>query len=441
MERWLRLGIVVLAVFSLLLLAFFPTAFAAPAGKPIVIGYVGNVASPGTKPCMDIQRYAVEEINKAGGILGRPVEYVVLDGKGDTSLSVEAARRLLMENKATFISIEGRSEICLAAQENSAAMFKEYPHILIFNGPMASELTAKIVDDYEKYKFCFRDWDPEPAHYSWLENIMGGLFKKVLKAKKVAFLWEDLAWTQMWRKGIDYLKLPTWEEVAKQKYGLETVYSKPVKPRGTMYLPILQEIASKKADVVWFVSSWFTDTEVFAKMWADSAAQKIPVYLYGGVAQTHDYWRMTGGKALGMISGFYEGDIPYTEKTLPFIALGKKLGIPLQIHVQIAYADIYHFKAATEKAGGTDNMENLIKAMEDVETVYSLGKMKYQTKRIKPYFHSRVLCDPNNPYYMYPGTYMLPIAQFQKDGKIAWVVDENGKAIPKNYIPPEKLRK
>jgi ABC-type branched-subunit amino acid transport system substrate-binding protein len=297
------------------------------------------------------------------------------------------------------------------------------------------------VDDYEKYKFCFRDWDPEPAHYSWLENIMGGLFKKVLKAKKLAFLWEDLAWTQMWRKGIDYLKLPTWEEVAKQKYGLDVVYSKPVKPRGTMYLPILQEIASKKADVVWFVSSWFTDTEVFAKMWADSPAQKIPIYLYGGVAQTYDYWRMTGGKALGITTGFYEGDIPFTEKTLPFIALGKKLGIPLQIHVQIAYADIYHFKAAIEKAAGTDDMEKLIKAMEEVESVYSLGKMKYETRRIKPFFHSRVLCDPNNPYYMYPGTYMLPIAQFQKDSKIAWLVDENGKAIPKNYIPPEKLRK
>jgi ABC-type branched-subunit amino acid transport system substrate-binding protein len=441
MKKWLRLGIIGLVAVSLAWLGISPAAFAQPKGKPIVIGYVGNVASPGTKPCMDIQKYAVEEINKAGGIMGRPVEYVVLDGKGDTSLSVEAARRLIMENKASFVSIEGRSEICLAAQENSAAMFKEYPHILVFNGPMGSELTAKIVDDYEKYKFCFRDWDPEPAHYSWLENIMGGLFNKVLKAKKLAFLWEDLAWTQMWRKGIDYLKLPTWEEVAKQKYGLEVVYSKPVKPRGTMYLPILQEIASKKADVIWFVSSWFTDTEVYAKQWADSPAQKIPTYLYGGVAQTHDYWRMTGGKALGMITGFYEGDIPYTEKTLPFIALGKKLGIPLQIHVQIAYADIYHFKAAIEKAGGTDNVENLIKAMEDVETVYSLGKMKYETRRIKPYFHSRVLCDPNNPYYMYPGIYMLPIAQFQKEGKIAWLVDENGKALPKNYITPANLRK
>ena len=441
MERWLKLGVVFLAVLSLLWLGSSPAAVAQPKGKPIVIGYVGNVASPGTKPCMDLQKFAVEEINKAGGILGRPVEYVVLDGKGDTSLSVEAARRLIMENKASFVSIEGRSEICLAAQENSAALYKEYPHILIFNGPMASELTAKVVDNYEKYKFCFRDWDPEPAHYSWLENIMGGLFKKVIKAKKLAFLWEDLAWTQMWRKGIDYLKLPTWEEVAKQKYGIEVVYSKPVKPRGTMYLPILQEIAMKKADVIWFVSSWFTDTEVYAKQWADSAAKNIPTYLYGGVAQTHDYWRMTGGKSLGMITGFYEGDIPYTPKTLPFIALGKKLNIPLQIHVHIAYADIYHFKAAIEKAGGTDDIEKLIKAMEEVESVYSLGKMKYETRRIKPFFHSRVLADPNNPYSMYPGYYLLAIAQFQKEGKVTWLVDENGKAQPQNYKTPASLRK
>jgi ABC-type branched-subunit amino acid transport system substrate-binding protein len=441
MERGLKLGMVFLAVLSLLWLGSSPAALAQPKGKPIVIGYVGNVASPGTKPCMDIQKYAVGEINKAGGILGRPVEYVVLDGKGDTSLSVEAARRLLLENKATFVSIEGRSEICLAVQENSASLFKEYPHILVFNGPMASELTARIVDNYEKYKFSFRDWDPEPAHYSWLENIMGGLFKKVIKAKRLAFLWEDLAWTHMWRKGIDYLKLPTWEEVAKKKYGLDVVYSKAVKPRGTMYLPILQEIAMKKADVIWFVSSWFTDTEVYAKQWADSAAKNIPTYLYGGVGQTHDYWRMTGGKSLGMLSGFYEGDIPYTPKTLPFIALGKKLGIPLQIHVHIAYADIYHFKAAIEKAGGTDDIGKLIKAMEEVETVYSLGKMKYETRRIKPFFHSRVLCDPNNPYHMYPGYYLLAIAQFQKDGKIAWVVDENGKALPQNYKTPASLRK
>ncbi len=443
MKRWLRLGIVGLAVVSWVWLGL-DAAYAQPKGKPIVIGYVGNVASPGTKPCMDIQRYAVEEINKAGGIMGRPVEYIVLDGKGDTSLSVEAARRLLMENKATFVSIEGRSEICLAAQENSASLFKEYPHILVFNGPMAAELTAKIVDNYEKYKFCFRDWDPEPAHYCWMDIYMGKTMKETIKAKNLAFLWEDLAWTTEWRKGIDYLKLPTWEQLAEQKYGLKVVYSKPVKPRGTMYLPILQEIAMKKADVIFFVSSWFTDTESYAKQWSDSAAKNIPTILYGGVAQTHDFWRMTGGKGLGILSPFYEAEIPFTPKTIPFVELGKKLGIPLQIHVHIAYADIYFFKAAIENAGGTDDVEKLIKAMEGVETVYSLGKMKYQTQRIKPFFHSRVLCDPNNPFFMYPGYYLLDIAQLQKDGKIAYLAINPGfekYASSKNYIPPANLRK
>jgi len=440
MERWLRLGVVFLAVLSLVWLGPGSAAFAQPKGKPIVIGYVGNVASPGTKPCMDIQKYAVEEINKAGGIMGRPVEYIVLDGKGDTSLSVEAARRLIMENKAAFVSIEGRSEICLAAQENSAALYKEYPHILVFNGPMAAELTAKIVDNPGKYDFCFRDWDPEPAHYGWLDNYLGKTIRDTIKAKKMAFLWEDLAWTTEWRKGIDYLKLPPWEEVAKQKYGLEVVYSKPVKPRGTMYLPILQEIASKKAEAIWFVSSWFTDVESYTKQWADSAAKDIPTILYGGVAQTSDFWRMTGGKGLGILSNFYESEIPFTPKTIPFVQLAKKLGVPLQIHVHIAYSDIYHFKAAIEKAGGTDDIQKLIKGMEDVESVYSLGKVKYETRKIKPYFHSRVLVDPNNPYEMVPGMFLVNMMQFQQNGKVSYIINEKNEMVPGGYIPPAKLR-
>ncbi|MBC8457342.1 MAG: hypothetical protein H8D67_05025, partial [Deltaproteobacteria bacterium] len=73
-------SIVVLAVIALVLLAFLPTAStAAPKGEPIVIGYVGSVLSPGNRPCMDAQKVAVEEINAAGGILGRPVKYVIAD--------------------------------------------------------------------------------------------------------------------------------------------------------------------------------------------------------------------------------------------------------------------------------------------------------------------------------------------------------------------------
>jgi len=444
-------SIALAVLFSLLMLwpsASLSQTKAPPKGEPIVIGYVGQVASPGTKPCMDIQQMAVDEINAAGGILGRPVKYIVQDGKGDTSLSVEAARKLIIEDKATFVSVEGRSEICLAVQENSGNLFKEYPHILVFNGPMGSELTARIIDEAPKYDFCFRDWDPEPAHYAQTKYIMEKTWKKDLGVKKIAILWEDLAWTTEWRKGIDYINLPTWEKLA-ESVGLKVVYSKAVKPRGTMYMPILQEITNKKADLIFFVSSWFTDTDAFAKQWADSAAKDIYVSLYGGVAQTRAFWSMTGGKALGIFSSFTDLDVPVTSKTLPLMEKAIKRNIPMQIHVHIAYADIYHFKAAIEAAGGTNDIKKLIKAMEEVETEYSLGKVKYETQKVKPFYHSRVRVNPKDPWKTIPGYYYQLLIQFQEGGKIVYLNEscpENEKAMakfinPKAVKTPAQLRK
>jgi ABC-type branched-subunit amino acid transport system substrate-binding protein len=449
----LRIVQVIVAAVAITAMAMLPAAVsgvsAQPKGEPIVFGYVGNVASPGTKPCMDIQKMAVEEINAAGGILGRPVKYVVMDGKGDTSLSVEAARKLIIEDKAKFVSVEGRTEICLAVQETSGTLFKEYPHILQFNGPAGSELTARIVDQAPKYDHCFRDWQPEAAYWAHIKYYFTKYFQHTIKAKKLAILWEDLAWTNEFRKGIPSMNLPPWEQLAKE-CGLEIVYSKPVKPRGTMYFPILQQIADSKADLIFYMSSWFTDSESFVKQWADSAARNIPVQFDGGVAMTHDFWRMTGGKALGVMSIYTDLDsTPLTPRTVPLVKKAKERGIPMQLHVHLAYADIYHFKATIEKAGGTSNIKDLIRAMETVETVYSLGKMKYQTQKVKPFYHSTIRVDPNNPYKTIPGHFLLLHAQFQKDGKIVFISEssmENEKLTqkfynPANYRTPAELRK
>jgi hypothetical protein len=66
--------------------------------------------------------------------------------------------------------------------------------------------------------------------------------------------------------------------------------------------------------------------------------------------------------------------------------------------------------------------------------------MKHETWRIKSYFHS-ALCDPNNPYSMYPGISLLNIAQFQKGGKIVWIVDYQNNPQPKNCLSPAQLQK
>jgi len=438
------------ALLALAVVFCLPAGPVAAEKEAVVIGYVGNVDSPGTKPCMDIQKVAVEEINKKGGIDGRPIKYIIANGKGDTTASVDAARRLLLEDGADFIFIEGRSEICLAVQESTASLYEDYPHILIFNGPMDSELTARILHEYGKYKHCFRDWDPEPGHYAQMNYFFGTLYPK-LGFKKIAILWEDLAWTTDWREGtkMEYMELPSWEKLAEEN-GLEVVYSKAVKPRGTMYLPIFQQIARKDADMILYISSWFTDTESFAKQWANSAAANIPANLYGGVAQTADFWQMTGGKALGIISSFVEFDFPLTEASQPFIQMGKQKGIPLQIHVHLAYADIYFIKKAVEKAGGTDNMDRLIRAMETTETTYSLGKMAYETKPVAPFFHTKIRVDPDDPLHTtYDGSFFQPIAQYQKDGKVAYISasckeheDELAPYVDiDNYKSPAELRK
>ena len=421
---------------------------APPKGEPFIFGFVGNVSSPGTKPSMDIQKVAVEEVNAGGGILGRPVVLKILDGKGDTSLSVEAARKLIIEDKALFVCVEGRSEIGLAVQETSGMLVKEYPHILVFQGAMASELTGRILDQAPKYDHCFRDFDSEPSHYSYMKYWLTQ-WKTHLKVKKIAFLWEDLAWTAEWRNGVKYLNLPSWEEMARQA-GMEVVYSKLVKPRGTMYFPILQQLAQKKPDFILYVSSAYTDTETFAKQWADSAAKNIPVSLYGGVAQTIDFWKMTGGKALGIITGFTDIDsIPMTPQTIPFVKKARERGITRQFAAHLAYADIYHFKAALEMTKGSKDLKGLIKAMEEVTTPYSLGKMKYETQKVKPFYHSLVKVDPKSPYKTYPGYYFQPIVQYQKDGKLVWLWEsneENAKLLkkyldPSQYKTPAELRK
>ncbi len=429
-----------------------PGVSAVPSGEPIVIGYAGMVLSPGTRPCMAIQKLAVQEINEAGGVLGRPLKYVIADNKGATSLTVEGTRRLLLEEKSTFIFVEGRTEICLAAQENAAAMFKDYPHIMIFNGALGGELTDRIVDDYAKYKFCFRDWDAEPGYYAMMRYFWGRAWQEWYPGglHKTAILWEDLEWTKSFREGIPSLGFPSWEEMLEKDFDIEVVYSKNVKPRGTMYLPLLQQIAGTGAQNILYVSSWFTDTESFTKQWADSAAQDIPAVLFGGLSQTSDFWKITGGKALGIVSSFTDCMIPLTERTIPFVELARRHNTPIQLHVHLAYADIYFIKKAIETAGGVDDIDKLIKAMETTEATYSLGKLAYEQKRIKPYFHSRVRLDLSDPLNKtIPGVYLQPMAQFQTDGKIRYVggsCEENETVFEKigsskDYIMPGKLRK
>jgi urea ABC transporter substrate-binding protein len=78
----------------------------AMAVEPIKIGLMedvsGDLAVLG-KPKLNGSLLAVEEINKAGGIMGRLVELIHLDPQGDNARYQEFARRLISKEKVDFL--------------------------------------------------------------------------------------------------------------------------------------------------------------------------------------------------------------------------------------------------------------------------------------------------------------------------------------------------
>jgi ABC-type branched-subunit amino acid transport system substrate-binding protein len=429
---------------SLLLVGCSPGAEPAAGKNPIIIGYVGNASSPGTKPCMDMQIMAIEEINAAGGINGRPVKYVIEDGKGETGLSVAATQRLVMGSKALIVFSEGRSEIALACKEVGAALFPQYPHIEITNGAADYEVTEGILKNYDKYKFFFRDF--EFAQYPWYYGINMKMMRDTMKAKKIAILYEDLLWTRAYREGDTRLGTLPMKKHAEDKWGFTVVYEKPVKARAGMWLPTLEAIAQSGAESIFVLSSWFTDVEVLAKQWADSSAKDIPLITAGGSGQSQQFWNMTGGKCLGMTVMLWEEDkIPVTDTLIPTVKKAQGRNIPVQFHVLVAYNDIYAAKAVIEKAGGTDDINKIINAYENTVIQGTVGPAGFWGIKQEPWFHSGIIANPENPLEFAKPEFHCPFSQIQGQGNYALLQTQEGMmqqkwAHPELYKTPAQLR-
>jgi len=413
---------------------------------------------------MDAMKWAIDEVNAAGGLLGRPVRFVTEDSKGETSLAVAAATRMVLGHKALVYYVEGRTEMNLAIMPKSAALYKQQPHIMVAQGAMGREITLPVLENYDTYKFVFRDYTPEDSFYCG--SVFPTYFtfwKEVMGVKKVAWLWEDLAWTLAWRNGLPDKGLPKLEDYAKE-YGIETVYSKAVRPRGGSYLPILEAIAKTDADLIFFVSSWFTDTDVFVKQWCESSAKDIPVFLFGGLSQGPYFWQITGGKCLGVVTSFQEAEVPYGRDYIAWTKEAKRRNIAVQGSTVLAYGDIWFLWEAVRTANSLD-VEKIIPVFESQVLTddtrhygqhtdvggYILAGLSGQTpEKVAPFFHSGILADPNNPRKDHPLREQRKwvdrwtvFGQFQGPDNVVILGTGNGTPPPDyrgNYAEPEKYK-
>lgn len=101
----------------------------AHAAKPVVIGVVYNLTGAQAsldQPGLDGMKLAVERINRAGGVLGRPVQLEVRDAGTDVERCREAAKELAALKPAAMAGLND-SDFALVAGE--AATLKRIPFV------------------------------------------------------------------------------------------------------------------------------------------------------------------------------------------------------------------------------------------------------------------------------------------------------------------------
>jgi branched-chain amino acid transport system substrate-binding protein len=94
-----------------------PFIIKARADTPVKIGFIdpltGVYAAIAQSEVVGA-KYAVEEINKKGGILGRPIELLVEDSANDVGTGVQKARKLIERDEVSFIIGDVNSGIAIA---------------------------------------------------------------------------------------------------------------------------------------------------------------------------------------------------------------------------------------------------------------------------------------------------------------------------------------
>ena len=104
---------------------------ALPPGEPIKVGLLhsltGTMANS-SSVVIDATLFAIDEINAAGGVLGRPVKAVVADGRSDPASFAREAERLIAEEKVCTVFGCWTS----SGRKTAKPVFERHDHLLVY---------------------------------------------------------------------------------------------------------------------------------------------------------------------------------------------------------------------------------------------------------------------------------------------------------------------
>jgi len=373
MRRGLLFLTVLLSVFFL-----FP-AISNSAEPPIVIGAPLSTAFLYGWDAERGIKLAVEEINAAGGVnVGgkkRPFKVEVIDTRDlepgvPVSEALMGLEKLILEKKADFI-IGGpvRSEAAMAAMD----LLNKYKKVSILTtGVLTPAYTAMIAENYDKYKYCFRN----TSHVGVMTGELVTLFEDMKKShgfSKAYIMVQDVAHARGGGEALaKALTAKGW-----------TILDTKIYPTGTGDYSVGLLDAGKKNAEVLFLWMDMPESAILLKQWADMKLKSIPVG-FVNAAEQPGFYKATGGKGEYLIVNLVNGGnapAKITPWTMKFVdAYKKKWGLePEGYGTSSSYMAVYQLKDAIEKAGKTDS-DAVITALENGDIIGVYGRMRFDKK-------------------------------------------------------------
>ena len=385
---------------ALLIAAVMLLPLAAEAQKPIKVGFPMIMSGPGAlfgEPASKGAQMYVEEINAKGGVLGRKLELIVRDTKGNADEAVRVSRELILKENVDFLvgtltSAEGPA-VSVVAKENKI--------VFIAPIPKTDQLTAK--DKLHPYVF-------RVAANTTMEGRSAAEIVAKWPVTKIATISPDYAYGQDVTKSfVEHLK--------KIKPSVQIVDQQWPKLGEADYTPFINAQLAKKPDAV-FSSLWGGHFVTFAKQAKPLGYFDAVKYNFIGVGEAgspESTKSMGKDYPVGIWGNSY--DAFYWDTATPahrdYVArLGKYLKdeYPSSWAIQ-GYTGMQFLAEAIKKANSTES-DKVSKALLGLSVDTPVGKLTiresdHQANRGQLY--GKTVMDPKYPFaIMKPVTYVDP---------------------------------
>ncbi len=334
--------------------------------ETIKIGALAPLSAPGSvtggeamKAAFEI---ALEEINEAGGVLGKPVELILVDTAGQPEQGVAAMEKLINEDKVVAVVGEYHSAVGLAVKE----VARQYHIPVVFAETWNDDITASMYP--EVFRIAPLSSEVAAVDAKFIASL-GGIEKVVIMTENTGY-------------GIPAAESTT-ERLA--ELGIEAVtFSADL---GTQdFSAIIERIKAEEPDMILVLVTGETSYN-FEQQAAEAGIgpQDIPMICNQVAGDSESYWKNVPD---GNLCFYRRIGLPralYTPETQAFAEkyMARTGKADVESYAMEAYDSLKLMAQAINEAGSTD-ADAIIEALENIEYQGALGTITFPVNSKNP---------------------------------------------------------